>query len=1370
MEQGTVSYQLSSARVRGTSARANLFAFFAASLCLSVSPQAFSAEQLGLPSGGAVSHGAATLDYATPDQLHIHQQSQKTVIDWQSFDIGAGKLTAFHQPNADAIAVNRVIGAGMDPTQILGSLRANGNVVVLDNNGVIFGADSRIDVGGIIVSTGDIDKAEFMNDAHLSLYDIGSDAEIVNYGHISVRDAGLAAFVAPAIHNSGVVTAKIGHAVLASGSSATLDFYGDGLIELALDQGRSQEIINTGKISADGGYIRMETAVARDVVDNLIVNTGVVVANSVAEDASGKIRLYAAGAHQTEAAGQSTVIHTGTMDASGRGAGQHGGEIEILGDHIGIMDGAVIDASGTHGGGDIKIGGDYLGSGDTPTSLLTYVASGASIFNDAIEIGNGGRTIIWSDDHTSFYGNVYARGGMNGGNGGFVETSGKRTLVAEGYVDLTAAQGDKGTYLLDPENIIIYGGVDDEFNAGDGSADLSADKVLKINPIANIDEAGYILGTNTSLNNFSAFSAVDNADVNVATSVFFAANITIPENPSGVIYEQGGSGFGTYVGFQSDGTLVFHAGRGSSFSAADAAHIEIAPTDVNRPMGTGTLSWKIDIASNRIVAYWNGVQIAEDTAAQSFSSWSGGDAGGYGQRTSSLVIGANVASFNGDLNEDLKYYEYTQDFLSDLSGRGNNPIVTAGSPDVVDNAINGLSVVRFADSDRVGIADTNDINLLSQSEITRSFTFSTDGDVTQEQLLYKEGGGTNGYVAYIENGKLNVGLYNSGGSPRAYHQYDVLADTDYHLTTTFDAAENSLVTRLNGDVISGAALGADAPFLAHSGDIVFGRNDTTIINENGGSFNPIRAVPDLAEAVFYNTALNDVEQQLMEQYASAKFGIALKGTGTGENEVERATAADGYSVFAADYLERLSDTADIVLQANNAIKLDLRGDTLTLADDRNLTLQTSNGDITDVSAGRITANRMSSGGNISFIAGGAGNIDIDQLALDTRGGGVVNMSAQGDINLLSTETLNLGQFSAQNIYVETQGASDVVLHNTLSAQAAGNSLVLNTGRNFVNNHDAAALDAGAGRWLVYSADPAANTLGGVTADFKRYNKTYAGYAPAAVAEDGAGLFYSIAPVVTVTAKDVAREYGDTNPNFTSTYTGLIDGDVASYALGGAADYAALGADGDIGMSAITPSIGTLSSDLGYQFAFADGVLTIDPATLAIKVNDAARDEGQTNPEFDATITGFKLSDSRASLDVAPLFQVDATPLSPAGIYDISAYGASDRHYNFVYIDGALQVNPVVSAVDLPATVRSSLQGAALRQLPRPAAVVGNLGNAVLLPSASPRLVATPGAGEDADDTENKNENRISYNNARIEPAAGAACLVSHAGDLSCVIH
>jgi hypothetical protein len=192
--------------------------------------------------------------------------------------------------------------------------------------------------------------------------------------------------------------------------------------------------------------------------------------------------------------------------------------------------------------------------------------------------------------------------------------------------------------------------------------------------------------------------------------------------------------------------------------------------------------------------------------------------------------------------------------------------------------------------------------------------------------------------------------------------------------------------------------------------------------------------------------------------------------------------------------------------------------------------------------------------------------------------------------------------SAGSIVVRNHNATgDIVLGSgsSLEASAAGTNLVLVSGRNFVNNSGSSApLNAGSGRWLVYATDPADNTLGGMTADFKRYACTYGGSCPAL--GSGNGLLYSVTPSLTVTADDKSRTYGAANPSLTYGVSGFIDGDTEGSATSGAASLSTLAdTSSNVGTYDITVSIGTLASELGYQFSLADGMLTVDPAVLSI---------------------------------------------------------------------------------------------------------------------------------------------------------------------------
>jgi hypothetical protein len=121
-----------------------------------------------------------------------------------------------------------------------------------------------------------------------------------------------------------------------------------------------------------------------------------------------------------------------------------------------VLPGATFDASGQHAGGTIHIGGDFHGRNPNIVNAQTVTVTGATTIRaNATDSGNGGRVAIWSEGETEFLGSVAAHGGATGGDGGFVEVSGKRNLNYGGSADAGARLGRTGTLLLDPRNIVI---------------------------------------------------------------------------------------------------------------------------------------------------------------------------------------------------------------------------------------------------------------------------------------------------------------------------------------------------------------------------------------------------------------------------------------------------------------------------------------------------------------------------------------------------------------------------------------------------------------------------------------------------------------------------------------------------------------------------------------------------------------------------------------------------------------------------------------------------------------------------------------------------------------------------------------------------
>jgi filamentous hemagglutinin family protein len=398
------------------------------------------------PQGGAVKAGAATIQ-SSGNRVDVVQSSQRAVIDWRSFSIGAREQVHFSQPSAAAATLNRVTGT--EASSILGRLTANGTVFLLNPNGILIGPGAKIDVGGLIATTANISNENFM--AGRLKFDevLNRNAVIVNRGEITARAGGLVALVAPGVENSGVIRAELGRVVLASGNAFTLDLFGDRLVSFAVDDRVAARLTDVdgkplaayvnqaGTILADGGSVLLAASSAKAVLDSAINTSGVVRATSFVAR-PGEIVLEG---------GDGAVRVAGTLDASGRAPGATGGTVKVLGAEVALNPGSSIDVSGDAGGGTALVGG-------AGTSRAT-IAEGASVAADAIARGAGGTIVAWSDGATRFAGALSARGGAAGGDGGFVEVSGKGTLAFAGAVDLAAPAGKGGRLLLDPETIVV---------------------------------------------------------------------------------------------------------------------------------------------------------------------------------------------------------------------------------------------------------------------------------------------------------------------------------------------------------------------------------------------------------------------------------------------------------------------------------------------------------------------------------------------------------------------------------------------------------------------------------------------------------------------------------------------------------------------------------------------------------------------------------------------------------------------------------------------------------------------------------------------------------------------------------------------------
>ncbi len=398
-------------------------------------PGAADVRAQALPSG--MTPIAGTVSSRTVGGTLTVNNSPNSIINWNTFSIGAGNAVRFEQANAASQVLNRV--TGNDPSAILGSLSSNGRVWLLNPNGVLFGQSARIDVAGLVTSTLNLNNADWLAGNIRFTQGTGAPASIVNQGELRSSLGGEIALIGATVRNEGEINAPGGRVVLAAGSSVELVDSATPNVSVKVNS-TAGEVVNLGSLLAAGGRI--------DVHAGTVNQSGIVRADSLSAGPGGEIVLQA-----TE-----RLTLAGASETSAIGTSGQGGKVKLLGREVGVVDSARIDVSGASGGGEVLVGGGQQGKdASVPNARAVYFAPGAAIAADATQSGDGGKIILWSDEATRAFGSLSARGGPNSGNGGFIETSGGwLDCAAERSIDTVCAPRARTvTWLLDPYNIVI---------------------------------------------------------------------------------------------------------------------------------------------------------------------------------------------------------------------------------------------------------------------------------------------------------------------------------------------------------------------------------------------------------------------------------------------------------------------------------------------------------------------------------------------------------------------------------------------------------------------------------------------------------------------------------------------------------------------------------------------------------------------------------------------------------------------------------------------------------------------------------------------------------------------------------------------------
>ena len=402
---------------------------------------ASAAGATNLPTGGQIVAGAGTISQSG-NTLTITQNTAKLATDWQSFSIGQGSRVNFVQPSASAVALNRVLGS--DPSVIQGALSANGQVFLLNPNGVLFTPTAQVNVGGLVASTLGMSNKDFL-EGNYRLEGASSNA-VINQGNITAANGGSIALIAARVINDGGLTATGGNVLLGAGNAVTLDL--GGPVKLQVTQGAIDALVeNGGAIRADGGLVYLTTRAANALTSAVINNTGVIEAQTLATGEKGEIRLIADMQYGTLNAG-------GTLDSRAPNGGD-GGFIETSAATVNTLSGLNVMAGAASGTGgtwlidpyDYTINstaastiGTALSGGTsvtvtTQSSNASYGATGAgtgdiTVASAITKTGSGSATLTLQADHSIILNsNITASAGalnidLSAANGAAVTTGG----------------------------------------------------------------------------------------------------------------------------------------------------------------------------------------------------------------------------------------------------------------------------------------------------------------------------------------------------------------------------------------------------------------------------------------------------------------------------------------------------------------------------------------------------------------------------------------------------------------------------------------------------------------------------------------------------------------------------------------------------------------------------------------------------------------------------------------------------------------------------------------------------------------------------------------------------------------------------------
>ncbi|KAG8149241.1 two-partner secretion domain-containing protein [Burkholderia catarinensis] len=387
-----------------------------------------------LPTGGAIVGGKGDISTSADGKaMSVNQHTDKLITNWQDFSIAGGERVSFHQPTDKSIALNRVIGT--NGSQIQGQLDANGRLFVVNPNGVVFGKGAQVNVGGLVATTRNISDEDFLNGKYR--FTGTSKNAVVNEGTITAAEGGSVALLGAQVSNSGTIQAKLGRVALGAGNAFTVNFDGNGLLNLQVDDGAvDAQVNNGGLLKADGGEVLMTARAAGNLLGAVVNNTGTIEAKGL-NSRSGKITLEGG-----------LVKVAGKLDASAQEAAASGGVVTTRGERVEVANDVQVDTrapGGRTGTWKIEAANAGVSGGkaarmrdsdaiETSTLARTLGTTNVELTNTKGDLSVGGQ-LAWASDNrltlTSQKGDVILEQALDasGANAGLTANAAKQVRL-----------------------------------------------------------------------------------------------------------------------------------------------------------------------------------------------------------------------------------------------------------------------------------------------------------------------------------------------------------------------------------------------------------------------------------------------------------------------------------------------------------------------------------------------------------------------------------------------------------------------------------------------------------------------------------------------------------------------------------------------------------------------------------------------------------------------------------------------------------------------------------------------------------------------------------------------------------------------------